>query len=155
MGEHQWRFQVYLSILAILVVLGIVAYALSAAQSPQQQPPAATVFPSNAPPPTATDVVSAQQAFQYLVSFTANGFSPAKLTIQEGQTVRFTNNTNNFIRVLSQGADASATTTCPVAEIDSCAGFGYGQYWQHTFTKAGTFSYEDTQTHDSGTIIVQ
>ena len=74
--------------------------------------------------PTPQDYVSAQKGFQYLVSYTDGGFVPATLSVNKGETVRFTNNSGGILQL-------SLTGTAPLSQ---------GQYFEYTFTTSGTVS---------------
>jgi plastocyanin len=129
------RAYVWLVIILILAV-GLV-YFLAGGPF-MQSTPQTTAFPKNAPAPTAADQVSAQQSFQYVVSYTVSGFHPSAFSMKAGQTVRFTNNSPD--QILIQGADASSPA------------LGQSMYWLYTAAKAGTVAF--TAGNSSVTITV-
>ncbi len=87
-------------------------------------------FPADAPAPTPRDYVTAQKGFQYLVSYTSQGFSPATLSVKKGETVRFTNNSDNLLRLSLESAQVTS--------------LNHAEYYEYTFANAGTFVYSDS-----------
>jgi plastocyanin len=126
-GSHS-HLRAYTALLLILILLVGFFYELYSlgviggfSQAPAQQAP--TPFPPSAPVPTAADQVSAQQSFQYIVSYTVSGFHPTSLTMKTGETIRFSNNTSD---PLSIGGAASSPA------------IPHGGYWQYTASQTGT-----------------
>jgi hypothetical protein len=130
-GSHS-HLRAYTALLLILIVLVGFFYALyslgvinSLYQSPAQQ--AKGPFPPSAPAPTAADLVTAQQSFNYLVSYTVSGLHPTTLKMKTGETIRFTDNSPNQITI------AGANTSSPQLQ--------QGMYWQYTATKTGAIKF--------------
>ena len=122
-----------LTILALLLAAAAVAYVLgmnlvamrlSAQPNSEANLPAETALSKDIPAPQAQDYVPAQKGFQYLVSYTERGFTPATLSVNKGETVRFTNNSGGVLQL-------SLTDTAPLSQ---------GQYFEYTFTTSGTVS---------------
>ena len=146
---------VYLWLLGIVIAIGIVVYvawrAISYPPAPISQQAeqhtstttgiAPSPFPTVLPQPTASDYVSAEQNFQYLVSYTDNGFTPATLAVNKGETIRWTNNSSSLLTL------ALPNTTSEM--------IGRGAYYQYTFDTVGTFSYAAGSSPYGGTITVQ
>ena len=86
-----------------------------------------------------------QHGFDALVSFTATGFQPSTLTIQAGQTVRFTNNASAPLQFTNSNSDLFAAT----------GSIAPRSYVELTFPQSGQFRYSDAQSSITGTIIVQ
>jgi|SRR3989344_829776 len=129
------RYFLWLGFLLVLVVAALVAGWLF----PEFLRPSSSAFPANAPAPTETDYVAVQKGFQYLVSYTDQGFVPASLTVNKGETVRFTNAAaSTFTLSLSGASDSSLS---------------HLQYFEYTFAKTGTYIYSDGT--NSGTVTVQ
>ena len=133
----------YLRWIVLLVVL-ILAYFVWRIVFPAPSPTMSTqatmqeaIIP-NAPTPAAADHVAAQKDFQYLVSYTDAGFSPATLRMKKGETVRFTNNASAALK-LTIAAEASQT-------------IAHGAYVQFTASTVGNVVYTDGTA--SGTLIV-
>lgn len=83
----------------------------------------------NLPPPTPSDYISAQEEFDYLVSYTDTGFSPPALGIGLGDAVRFTNNSSGVLNLsIAEGVPRSVAR---------------GSYVQYTADVAGGISYSD------------
>lgn len=102
------------------------------------------------------------------VMLTDAGFSPAIVTINVGDTVRFTNNSSSGMWVGSDDhpthTDYDGTATrdhCQDGQptngtFDACRATGNGETWDFTFTKAGTFGYHNhVGSSRIGTIIVK
>ena len=79
-------------------------------------------FSKDIPAPTPKDYVTAQHGFQYLVSYTDSGFVPSTISVNKGETIRFTNNASGTLRISLAGSLAR------------------GAYLEYTFTKSGTVS---------------
>jgi plastocyanin len=137
----------YVWILIILFVLAIIAVLLSMnvprANTSSQLAPIG--FPEYAPLPRAQDAVAVQQGFSALVSFTDNRFEPSTLTIQKGETVRFSNNANTDLRLTSSDSGLFALPASVMPR----------GYVELTFTEAGTFEYADASSGSSGTVVVE
>ncbi len=82
-------------------------------------------FPTVLPQPTANDYVSAEHNFQYLISYTNNGFTPVTLAVKKGETIRWINNSSGLLTPA-----LSSTTSQTIAP---------GAYYQYTFDSTGTF----------------
>lgn len=105
--------------------------------------------------------------FAALVTYTDGGFSPANTTIRVGETVRFVNNAGSGMWV---GADEHPTHTeydgtstrehcaegaATGGSFDMCRQAAPGEFWEFTFTKAGTFDYHNhARASHGGTITV-
>lgn len=121
------RYFLWLALLVIaLAVLGFV-FGFGLLSSAPVSTSAPVGFPAEAPAPTPQDFISAQKGFQYLVSYNGNGFAPKTLSVTKGETVRFTNNSDTTLRLSLPGAPS----------------LGRAQYFEYTFTEAGTFTVSD------------
>ncbi len=103
-----------------------------------------------------------------VVTLTDAGFSPASVTVNTGDTVRFVNDSSRSMWV---GADEHPTHTeydgtstkehcvngAPVGyTFDQCQSVPRGSSWEFTFTKAGTFGYHNhTGASSVGTVTVR
>ncbi|MDB5190208.1 MAG: hypothetical protein JWN49_534 [Parcubacteria group bacterium] len=103
-----------------------------------------------------------------VISYTNNGFSPATVTIAEGTTVTWSNNSSRQMWVASgnhpshtvydgtstnqhcvSGAPTSATV------FDECAAIPSGGSYSFTFTKVGSWPYHNhIHASDMGTVVV-
>ncbi|OGG57501.1 hypothetical protein A2853_04035 [Candidatus Kaiserbacteria bacterium RIFCSPHIGHO2_01_FULL_55_17] len=142
----------YLWWLGGLLVLALIAYMLQMLMPLAQRSGAPPGFPSSAPTPRPADYVEAQGGFQYLVSYTDTGFEPTVLTVKRGETVRFTNNSSVPLMVAQAGT--SAETPCAPELLKSCRTLGHGEYWEYTFTSAGTVDFRNSADSGVGTITV-
>jgi len=102
-----------------------------------------------------------------LVTYTDGGFSPASVSVKAGDTVRFVNNSAGALWV---GADEHPTHTeydgtstrehcvdgaAVGGAFDMCRRSVPGEFWEYTFTKAGSFDYHNhAQASHGGTIVV-
>ncbi len=100
------------------------------------------------------------------ITFTDSGASPANVTIKQGQTVQFVNNTTRSIWPASDDhpahtkyAGTSRNQHCPdgaSTAFDACKGFAAGESWSFTFAKAGAWGYHDhLRASVGGTITVR
>jgi plastocyanin len=136
-------------LVALLVVVAITAIvSLSLPFSPQ---PSAAIPSRQVPPltPEMQAVLAKSHGFQALVSYTDRGFEPSTITIKKGETVRFTNNSSgDLLWVASTGtmsgkvypADSAA---CGQSAFDVCQSLKPHEFWEFTFTAAGTWSYQN------------
>jgi plastocyanin len=101
------------------------------------------------------------------VSYTDQGFSPSSVTISNGQTVTWTNNSSSSLWVASDphpqhsGYDGTsrqehcATGYAGALPFDSCTAVPPGSSYTFTFTKAGSWGYHDHLNDGmSGTVVV-
>ena len=133
MHAHTTRtLLILLALIALVVgfVYAVFFYGRGVPQSGSQATVSDTSgFPQDAPAPTPQDYVSAQKGFHYLVSYTERGFTPATLSVNKGETVRFTNNSNNPLRLSLENAQVTS--------------LNHGEYYEYTFANAGTFVYSE------------
>jgi plastocyanin len=126
------RYFLWLVLLVLLIGFIYAGLALTNATAPRSTPitqsPSAT-FPASAPAPTPQDYVTAQKGFQYLVSYTDNGFAPKTLSVKKGETVRFTNNASSTLQLSLTGVSPQTLTR--------------RQYFEYTFAITGTATYSD------------
>ena len=121
-----------------------------AAAAPEQQPapapeqPAATPAPAEEPAPGRDDRKAARAAANGSVTIADFQFAPAQITIDQGDTVTWTNN-----------GPSSHSATAPDGTFDTGI-FPAGQSRSHTFNEAGSFSYICTpHPNMHGTIVVR
>jgi len=120
------RYLLWLGLIFVLVA-GAFALRLSFPTSAQLTTPTYAAFPKDAPAPTDADFVTAQKGFQYLVSYTSEEFAPKTLSVKQGETVRFTNNSNSVLPL-------SVSIAEPVS-------LNHGEYFEYTFNTTGIFTY--------------
>jgi len=101
-----------------------------------QTPPTQTQPPANLPPLTATikAQLAASSGFSVLVSYTKTGFEPSDTSVAEGTTIRFTNNSGSSLQLCGDGT------------FSSCKTIADKNFWEYTFTTAGTFNYKDADS---------
>ena len=162
--ERMSRTQAYIYILIIVAVV-IAAVAVLAHPAFTASPATATQTSNDGriPQPPLTDAVEAQLAaspdFQDLVSYTDQGFEPATLSIQKGDTVRFTNNSHESLWIAAVGgigAYPGGENSCGTSALDSCHVLQPGEFWEFTFDVAGTWSYlNNVDKTNTGVVNVQ
>ncbi|MDX1535371.1 MAG: cupredoxin domain-containing protein [Candidatus Spechtbacterales bacterium] len=101
--------------------------------------------------PEEDDAVGASEEMQYTVSYTDSGYSPSSITVPEGATVVFVNN--------SSGVMWPASNPHPVhtdySAFDSRGTIEEGGTYEFTFTEDGEYEYHDHRSPNyGGTIIV-
>ena len=116
---------------------------------------------------TTTETISETAPIPALVTYSDNGFEPARITVQPGETVRFVNNSSTRMWV---GADEHPTHTsydgtatrehcvdgaAIGGTFDQCHAADAGASWEFTFTKEGTWDYHNhARANHTGTVIV-
>lgn len=108
-------------------------------------PLAEQIRTGEAAPPAMTDATKAKLAtshgFQALVSYTDNGFEPTRVSIKQGETVRFTNNSSHDVWIASDGTNVQiyprTKAVCGSSDLDSCAPFPPMDFWEFTFNTSG------------------
>lgn len=164
-GSHLLRYLAWLGALLTLVAV-VFAYEVTfrslhvrpaTSTDVESAPLLPTTFPTNIPAPAPTDYTDAQKGFQYLVSYTMAGFSPPSLSVNKGETVRFTNNAPTAVRIVAEsGSSYPGSSDCGTSALDSCKEIAHGEYWEFTFNDTGTWTYVNPlDTSKRGTITVK
>jgi plastocyanin len=126
--------------------------------------PVTTTAPQTTTPTTGTSTPTTAAA---TITYTDTGFSPAILTVAEGTTVTFVNQSSSPLWVASdphpthQGYDGTTLSqhcapgySGPIP-FDECTTIGTGNSYTFTFTKAGTWGYHNHALEsDQGTVVV-
>jgi plastocyanin len=155
---------IILLIIVILVIIGLVfAFRRDepATETPiDQNPPVINtpIVPATTTPATTTRATSTPAtstpitAVLHNVSYTEAGFTPATLTIRQGDTVVFQ---NNSARGFWPASDEHPTHTI-YPEFDPKRVVAAGESWSFKFDKKGTWKYHDHRAASlGGTVIVQ
>lgn len=127
--EQAHHLRAFLILLAVLVVAAGVLYVSTAyivPASDQANVTSSSGFSEDVPPPTATDLVSAQQGFQHLVQYTDTGLHPSSLAIKSGEIVRFTNANFEDVQLIGDGQSHALS---------------HGQYWEYMPADRGAISF--------------
>lgn len=148
-------------IVIALVAIGGYFLISSRAAAPVEQPGSETGNMQEEEGPVADNEYAA------LVTYTDGGFSPASTEVKVGDTVRFVNNSSRGLWV---GADDHPTHTeydgtatkehcvdgsAVGGSFDMCRQGAPGEFWEFTFTKAGTFHFHNhAQAAHGGAIVV-
>lgn len=91
-------------------------------------------------------VLEKSNGFQLLVSYTDEGFQPPHATINEGDTVRFTNNSSKRLWVAAAPVHSGAIypdgpSSCGLTAFDSCVALAPKEFWEFTFDEMGVWGY--------------
>jgi len=152
-----------LGLLAVVLVPILLIVALFSASlfSESQNTPLVSngLPPQTAPSQAALLQLRHDPTFQYLVSYNGTGFSPTTLTVKEGDTIRFTNNSSGQLWVASVGVGTTdiypGSSSCGGSAFDSCGPLQSGGFWQFTLTKSGVYDFQNKRDpSQSGTITI-
>jgi plastocyanin len=96
------------------------------------------------------------------VTYDGNEFTPSTLTVMEGTTVTFKNESDQNMWI---GSNDHPTHTlypeksegdCLGSSFDECAAVGRGGEWSFTFDEVGTWGYHNhAKARNTGTVVVQ
>ena len=117
----------------------------------QNQPANQESTPTDENQPNDTQTVMASKTYE--VIYTDSGYSPSTITIKEGDTVIFKNQSNGGIWTASAMhpthviySGTSLQQHCPDLSntaFDQCKNEGPGTSWPFTFSKKGTWGYHN------------
>lgn len=135
---------IYLIITAVILAVIFAAGCTSAYQPPAQQPSQAQEPPATAPPAETTPPPTGAEK---TVQITADGFNPATIEINAGDTVTWV----NMDSVPHRPASAQHPTHllypesggCIGSRFDSCKDLAQGESWPFQFNQAGEWRYHD------------
>ncbi len=102
----------------------------------------------------------ADPIFHALVEYTSSGFSPKTVTINKGETVRFTGQTNLWPASANHPTHTlypeKSANDCLGTSFDACRVLKAGEFWEFTFNEVGSWNYHNhVRATDVGTIIVK
>lgn len=116
--------------------------------------PASKVIKTTTPKATGSTTLNAPvmtKSGAYLVSYTDNGFVPAKLEIQKGKSVHFVNNSNKAMSLMTVDPNSQI-----FRELNQEKSVGRGGSYDFTFLTEGTWWYVNRNSQkELGTIIVK
>lgn len=125
--------------------------------SPNGTPaPTPTPTPINPPPPAympqdgqIQPVLPLEDQADYIIDITSSGFSPASLTIKQGESIIWTSrDRNGSHQIVSTGSPQNSAMNSTVLKL--------GESWRATFNSKGTFNYQDKlNSQFKGSIIVE
>jgi plastocyanin len=131
-------------LLIILVLIGFAAAAMYFGRS-NQELAAALQSSSQQPAPT-------RSARIYTVYYGLGIFSPTNIRIHTGDSVKFQNDGNSPVRVVSDYTNGVSD----LAGLDSVGDIPAGSAFTYTFSKAGIFGYHSAENpSEEGTVIVR
>lgn len=86
--------------------------------------------------------LESSNGFDFLVSYKDQGFEPFNLDVEVGDTVRFTNNSSEKIKLLNtDSSGTNQTADCSGDDFSVCRIIDIGDFWEITFTEAGVKYY--------------
>ena len=100
-------------------------------------------------PPSPEVVAQLEQSsgFEFLVSYTDQGFEPGEAVIERGQSVRFTNNSSGVLWVAAVGDDENprypGLGDCGASFFDTCTTLAPNEFWEFTFQESGTWAFQN------------
>jgi len=106
-------------------------------------------------------ILASSPGFHTLVSYTDNGFEPTGVTLEKGQTIRFTNNSTEDLWVAATPDSGThypqgTLSICGQSALDSCGGIARGEFWEFTFNAAGSWSYQNNgNPTNAGVVLVK
>ena len=157
-------------IVVVLLVGGYFFYQSipSTSKTPNEQ---TTSQPSELEQPSGEEILQAPSeqtptANENVITYTDSGYSPNTLTIKNGETVIFKNQSSSSMWPASAMhpthrlySDTSLDEHCPDttnSAFDACTGFLPGESWSFKFDKTGNWKYHDhLNTKNFGAIIVE
>lgn len=152
---------------AVVLLLAFAWYAFSAKQAAAPAETATTTSESLSPQ-TDEEQPVADPVFAALVTLTDSGFSPASVTVQAGDTVRFVNQSSRGMWVATDEHpthteyDGTSTREHCIdglntnGSFDQCQQAQAGSFWEYTFEKRGTFGFHNhVGASNTGTIVVE
>lgn len=91
-------------------------------------------------------VLEKSNGFQLLVSYTDEGFQPSHAIIKQGDTVRFTNNSDKRLWVSAAPVHNGSiypggSQACGQSNFDSCVVLEHYEFWEFTFDQPGVWGY--------------
>jgi plastocyanin len=155
---------IIVGVIVVLLIIGAGYYIFSRPNSSGQGPmiPATTTSTS-----TSTTTTTTSNPQNHVVSYTNNGFVPQTLTIADGDSVTWVNNSTNELWVASaphpihNGYDGTtlqqhcAPGYAGPTPFDECAAIAQGGSYTFTFYQVGSWGYHNHMVDsDQGTIIV-
>ncbi len=120
----------------------------------QNAPPADSgAAPQGKTPVSGSGAADTAAAKEYVVEITDAGYSPQKVTIKQGDTVKWINNSSSDNWPASakhpthEVYPGSGITKCGTAEesaiFDACKGLKTGESYSFTFNELGTWAYHE------------
>lgn len=80
------------------------------------------------------------EGFDVLVSYTDTGFEPGAVSLLQGKTIRFTNNSSEKLWVASEGRRYPKNSSdCGQSDLDSCVALEPLDFYEFTMDVAGTW----------------
>lgn len=148
-----------LTSLGFLTVLIFALYGLSSLFSSQPaMQETSTGASAHLPSPEVLAQLEHSKGFQAFVSYTDRGFEPSEVTIQQGETIRWTNNSSKDLWIASDGGALypREANDCGSSGFDSCKALKPGDFWEFTFDTKGSWVYlNNLQKETTGVVHVK
>lgn len=135
---HRYVLWLFLLLVAFGTISALVWFVSAPQEGPVRTPPPAPLLTEER-----TVEAIGTTGFSALASYTDQGFEPRSVTVQNGETIRFTNNSAKPMNLSLSGASDVPQNLPP------------GEYWEYTFSTSGTFSVTENTSRMSIAIIVQ
>ncbi len=149
---------VYASIGIVIIAAGGAYYFSTQSKSEPAYPATPTEAPGMGVVGNAT---TDTDPFDVTITYTDDGYSPADITIQQGQRVRFLNASENTTWPASSLHPTHTlypekeSTNCLGSSFDSCHDLTLGEFFDFTFNYPGTWRFHDhLHPYDTGSITV-
>ncbi len=128
-----------LLVIVVILMTGVSLFGRNAFSPPPAPEP--TAPPEAAPTPAPAPITSAKPApaQTFIVSYNASGFFPPILSVRQGDTVNFMNQTSDSLWVASN----PHPTHTDWPEFDAKKGYARGTSYSFTFSKIGSWGYHN------------
>ena len=158
-SSQEKHLQIVRALGALFFVAIIVALAVTALRAPQKDETAG----DNVIPPYTAEVQARLQksrGFEVLISYTNRGFEPSAVSLNAGESVRFTNNSSHDLWVASEGTAETPVypgkSECGSSAFDTCRALKPHEFWEFTFTEVGTWLFRNNLDKEAkGTVRVE
>lgn len=139
-------------IVIIVVVVSGIWYMLKNKGQEKQSQTSQSPAPSTQQP--------TQKIQENIVTYTNSGYEPSILTVKDGTSVTFKNNSTHSMWTASNDHPTHRlypeSGGCIGSKFDACKGIMPGESWTFKFDIAGTWKYHNhLEPGDTGTIVVQ
>ena len=146
-----------IALLAILLLVIVIAFALPffMERMTEEEP-----FVPRSPPPEVVEQLQKSRGFEALISYTDNGFEPTQVSIKQGQSVRFTNNSSHKLWIAAEAEVGTPSypgvSECGGSAFDSCRALKHRDFWEFTFGEEGTWLFKNNlDKNKTGTVMVE
>lgn len=104
-------------------------------------------------------MLAKSKGFAALISYTDRGFEPSRVSIKQGEAVRFINNSGSKLLWIASTSTVGAypgTSECGGSSFDTCKTLEKGEFWEFTFDAKGVWHYRNnSETSREGIVEVK